>query len=82
MTTKTKTTRKFTKAERRILRALQTHPWTTIADLHELCDLNRIYTVRITKAMIDEGIIDRRMAMPTYALSETGKRMLDSIDNA
>jgi DNA-binding MarR family transcriptional regulator len=82
MTTKATTTRKFTKAERRILRALQAHPWLTIADLHKVCDLNRIYAVRVTKAMIDEGIIDRRMSMPTYALSDAGQQILDSIDNA
>ena len=78
----TKPTRKFTKAERRILRALQANPWATATDLVKVCDLHRVYVVRLTKAMIDEGIIDRRMSLPTYALSEAGQHMLDSIDNA
>lgn len=72
--------RKFTKAERRILRALHAQPWLTIADLHTVCDLDRIYVVRLAKAMIDEGYIDRRMALPTYALSEEGQRVLDSLN--
>lgn len=74
--------KKFTKAERRILRALKDNPWATIADLHKVCELDRIYIGRLAKALIEAGIIDRRMSLPTYALSEAGQQLLDSMDKA
>lgn len=73
--------RKFTKAERRILRALQAKPDATCIELQTVCDLHRTYVSRLMKAMANEGLVSSKVALPTYKLTEEGQKLLDSLNN-
>lgn len=80
MTTPTPT-KKLTKAERRILRTLATKPGLTASELAEACDLHRVYATRLVKKLITDRMIERRMALPTYVVTEQAQKEVDSFDN-
>lgn len=74
--------RKFTKSERYILQALADKPGSTSLEVHAACDIHRTYALRKLKAMTLQGLVEAKMEMPTYTLTEHGKSVLDSLNNA